>query len=47
MALEFLTDWERRGITEQRLGRWRLTASGRAMFAAYCELPVDDEGLAA
>jgi len=31
----FLEDWRDRGIAEERLGRWRLTKSGRAMFAGY------------
>ena len=42
-ALEFLVEWERRGIAEQRLGRWSLTESGRAMFSSWAELPLDDD----
>lgn len=35
LALEFLRYWESRGIAEERLGRWRLTSSGRAMFGGW------------
>jgi hypothetical protein len=34
-ANAFLEDWRDRGIAEERLGRWRLTETGRAMFGAY------------
>lgn len=34
-ACAFLLDWQRRGIAEQRDGRWRLTRSGRAMFGGW------------
>lgn len=30
-----LAEWKARGIAEQRLGRWRLTKSGRAMFGGW------------
>ena len=46
-AREFLADWGRRGIAEELLGRWCLTESGRAMFASWAALPVDDKELAA
>jgi hypothetical protein len=42
-AKRFLKDWRAMGIAEERDGRWRLTKSGRAMFAGWTELPVDDE----
>ena len=36
-ARSFLLDWQRRGIAEQRDGRWRLTRSGRAMFGGWAD----------
>ena len=42
-AVEWLKDWERRGIAEQRLGRWRLTKSGRAMFGGWATSPPLEE----
>ena len=39
LARAALRDWEARGIAEQHLGGWRLTASGRAMLSAW----VDDD----
>ena len=46
-ALEFLADWQRRGIAEEHLGRWRLTEAGAALLSSWAELPVDDKELAA
>ena len=46
-AQKFLLEWERRGIVEQPWpGSWRLTESGRAMFAGWAD-ELDLEELAA
>jgi hypothetical protein len=44
LAETFLRDWERTGIAEERLGRWRLTKRGRAMFGGFVgSLYLDDD----
>ena len=35
LAIDTLRRWEVRGIAEERLGRWRLTRSGQAMFGGW------------
>jgi hypothetical protein len=48
LARSFLADWERRGIAEQHLGRWRLTKSGQAMFGGWASgIELDDQDEAA
>lgn len=45
LALETLRYWERRGIAEETFpGRWKLTPRGAAMFSAWIETPLDDDG---
>ena len=34
-AQEMLAEWQRAGIAEEHLGRWRLTERGRAMFSGW------------
>jgi hypothetical protein len=43
LAREFLEHWRERGVAEERLGRWRLTERGRAMFGAWAgEIELDE-----
>lgn len=44
LAETFLEEWRARGIAEEHLGRWRLTASGRAMFGGWAAgIELDEE----
>jgi hypothetical protein len=35
LARQTLEHWRRAGIAEERLGRWRLTRTGQAMFGGW------------
>jgi hypothetical protein len=43
LARDTLEHWRARGIAEERLGRWRLTNRGRAMFAGFAEFVYPDQ----
>jgi hypothetical protein len=48
LARQTLERWRAMGIEEERLGRWRLTRSGQAMFGAWASgIELDDRDEAA
>ena len=48
LARGFLEHWRERGIAEERLGRWRLTKRGRAMFSGRADgIELEDDEAAA
>jgi hypothetical protein len=48
LARRTLERWRAMGIAEERLGRWRLTRSGQAMFGGWASgIELDDRDAAA
>ena len=44
LARQTLEHWRRAGIAEERLGRWRLTRTGQAMFGGWASgIEADEE----